>query len=757
MYSEKEWNQWIVTYLDELKAVYDNSPKRIKEDYGNEAKVSSDYKGRSILEILQNADDAQVPEREITDKVGTPEMFFVLKEGALYCANGGHQVSMEGLDSICRLSHSPKEVKDKKRVTIGEKGLGFKSVLSFSEIPEIHSGDLHCFFSRKKSYEFVSKSRQFETIVDEVSERRVPLLRVPISIPSETWKKDETLVSLLKTCATVIKLPLILGLKAEEIDKELAQIGQTILLFLRYLGKITIQHLDGTKNSFAIERGKHTKIDKNTEKIHCSTLSSDIKTDWAVLQHFGNIPPDKLIGLGEGWEEMDTYCVSFALQKENEHYIPLSTTIRNRIRVYFPTDEDFYIPVLFHATFFTGISRKTINSNIPYNSFIVSEGVKVFLKYVLEVVHRENQEDAGHHIDFFTTNIRPEDLIREEVDDNIGKIFIRELFREVKNTPIIPRYDGKLCPIGDIQILNRPIEEWEEWYEILGEEKCLDLSLVHLCCRKENRLQLIEYLNPSKISDEDLVENLNEVPDELKTIEWCVEAYLLLYQLYQEQSRWARKSLEEKYEKLRIIKLSDETLTSGEGEYKVFMPPGSTTTLLPPDWLKIKFVHPDIITFLQRKTNEKRREKILTEYLDYFGVKQYRAREVVRECVTKDLNSYWAGEDTEVNPSELLLFLFNLQKDELRPDETPESQLERYLIRLPVPSHDPDGNPTWSPAGETYASSDWTENAVLEALYSFDEKSRFLRKKEYFEGETEKWEIFLKWLGVSWVPSVSTT
>lgn len=123
MYSEKEWDHWITNYLAELKAVYDNSPKRIKEDYGNEAKISSDYRGRAILEILQNADDAQVPERKMTDKLGSPEVFFVLKEGVLYCANGGYQVSMDGLDSICRLSHSPKEVKDKKWVTIGEKGL----------------------------------------------------------------------------------------------------------------------------------------------------------------------------------------------------------------------------------------------------------------------------------------------------------------------------------------------------------------------------------------------------------------------------------------------------------------------------------------------------------------------------------------------------------------------------------------------------------------------------------------------------------
>ena len=752
MYSEKEWNHWITNYLAELKAVYDNDSKRIKEDYGNEAKISSDYRGRAILEILQNADDAQVPERKMTDKLGSPEVLFVLKEGVLYCANGGYQVSMDGLDSICRLSHSPKEVKDKKRVTIGEKGLGFKSVLCFSEIPEIHSGNLHCCFSRKKSYGFITKTRQFKKITDKVSVQHVPLLRVPNAIPNEDWKKDETLVNLLRRCATVIKLPLSYDLIADEIDDELTQIEPTILLFLRHLEKLSIQRLDGTKYSFAIKRGEHKKVDKNTEKIQCSIHSNEIKTDWTILQHFENIPSDKLRGLGEGWEEMDTYYVSFALQKENDHYIPLSTKIKNKIIVYFPTDEDFYIPVLFHATFFTDISRKNINPSIPYNSFIVSEGVKVFLKYVLGLVHSENKEDSGYHLDFFTTNIQPEDLLGEEEDDDTGKIFIRKLFQEVKTTTIIPRYDGELCNIENTQVLNRPRKEWDEWYSVLGKERCLYLSAVHLCCRKENRFRLIEYLNPNTISNEDLVEELNNIPDEMKTIEWCVDTYLLLHRLYEEQTWQIQKRLEEKYKNLRIIKLSDKTLTSSEGEYKAFMPPSSTTVLQPPEWLKIKFVHPQIINLLQRKTKEKRREKIRTEYLDYFEVKPYRAREVVRECVTKDLNSYWAGQDTEVNPNELLLFLFNLQKDELRPDETPESQLEKYLLKIPVPSYNPDENQTWSPAGETYASSDWSGNEVLEALYSFDKKSRFLKEKEYFEGEIDKWEIFLKWLGVSWAP-----
>lgn len=755
VYSEKDWGRWIDDYLRELKAVYDNSPKRIKEDYGNETKVSSDYKGRAILELLQNADDAQVPERQKTDKVGPPQVYFVLNKGVLYCGNGGYSMSMDGLDSICRLSHSPKEVKGKKRQTIGEKGLGFKSILSFSDTPEIHSEELHCFFSRKRSYEFISQTERFAEVSSGMTEKNVPLLRVPNRISSERWQKDKTLVDLLKTCATVIKLPLSEEARDREVREELEQIDSTILLFLRHLNALCVESGGRKVATYSIRRGKPRKLDESTSTTPCTIRSNGSETDWTVLQHYEDIPTEQLVGLGEEWEGMDVCCISFAILREQGSHIPLPPETRHKIRVYFPTNEDFHFPLMFHATFFTDISRKTINPKIPYNSFVVSESVKCFLNYVLPAIHSDSKVDPGQHLDILSPSIELGDLAEIEVD-SVGKTFLLNLFKEAGKFSVIPKSDGSLSPIEGVRILDRDEEEWDDWYEILGETLQRNLSLIHLGCKKKNRIGLIRHLEPEIVSDEELVERLNEMQDELKTVEWCAKVYMLLKRLYDEAS-WVsdqRKSWEKLFGTLRVVKLSDDSVVCGEGEYKVFMPPTSPSIPLPPNWLKIKFVHPNLISLLQSRSGESRRDKIQAEYLDYFGVKQYRAREVVRECATKDLSPYWKGEDTEVNPKDLLFFLFDLQKDELKPDEVPEARMEKHLARIPVRSYDPKGNPGWSPAGRIYASSEWSGSPLLEELYSFDEKSRFLAEKEYFGEDEGKWEVFFRWLGISWSPRI---
>jgi hypothetical protein len=38
--------------------VYHSSPQRLREDVGQEAQISQDYRGRLLYELLQNADDA---------------------------------------------------------------------------------------------------------------------------------------------------------------------------------------------------------------------------------------------------------------------------------------------------------------------------------------------------------------------------------------------------------------------------------------------------------------------------------------------------------------------------------------------------------------------------------------------------------------------------------------------------------------------------------------------------------------------------
>jgi len=49
--------EFVEQELAKVKAVYLKAPERIISDFNNEKEKVSEYKGRELLEMLQNADD----------------------------------------------------------------------------------------------------------------------------------------------------------------------------------------------------------------------------------------------------------------------------------------------------------------------------------------------------------------------------------------------------------------------------------------------------------------------------------------------------------------------------------------------------------------------------------------------------------------------------------------------------------------------------------------------------------------------------
>ena len=89
-----------------------------------ESIVATDYDGRTLIELLQNAHDAH--------SSGTRDGRVLVQldlgageNGTLYVANRGHPFRPEDFQSICRVALSSKRPDE----GIGNKGVGFKSVL----------------------------------------------------------------------------------------------------------------------------------------------------------------------------------------------------------------------------------------------------------------------------------------------------------------------------------------------------------------------------------------------------------------------------------------------------------------------------------------------------------------------------------------------------------------------------------------------------------------------------------------------------
>ena len=99
--------------------------------------VEHQYHGRFIVELIQNAHDALMPAEE--GSLLPARIEIALKDegefGTLYVANDGRTFSASNFNSLSQLGQSDKNPQE----SIGNKGIGFRSVLEITDAPEIYS------------------------------------------------------------------------------------------------------------------------------------------------------------------------------------------------------------------------------------------------------------------------------------------------------------------------------------------------------------------------------------------------------------------------------------------------------------------------------------------------------------------------------------------------------------------------------------------------------------------------------------------
>jgi hypothetical protein len=118
------------TFFDELK----NGTKNYRTVTSLGGQIAQEYRGRCILELLQNAHDALADAVENDPR----QISFVLissPEPVLLIGNSGRPFRRKDFEGICLLGQSPKDPNE----SVGNKGLGFRSVLEVCSCPEIWS------------------------------------------------------------------------------------------------------------------------------------------------------------------------------------------------------------------------------------------------------------------------------------------------------------------------------------------------------------------------------------------------------------------------------------------------------------------------------------------------------------------------------------------------------------------------------------------------------------------------------------------
>lgn len=197
--------------------MYIDAPLRIDSDYNVEREHIADYRGREILELLQNAVD------ELDDGPNA-DIEISLRGSVLRVCNNGKVFTLNGFRSLIYSNLSPKQKKDNY---IGNKGTGFRSVLNWAKEVRVYSGDLNVEFSDVRAANFLSELRAVPSVGSycEGREKNNYVVRLPtLAAPFLIDKPDNLFFD------TVIEIALKENME-EKVSAQLQDITPQTLLF----------------------------------------------------------------------------------------------------------------------------------------------------------------------------------------------------------------------------------------------------------------------------------------------------------------------------------------------------------------------------------------------------------------------------------------------------------------------------------------------------------------------------------------------
>ncbi len=335
--SPKTMKEYVEFKVQQIKNDYINNYERVISDYEKEVRERKSYHGRELLELLQNADDEMEGEKE-------PRARIEFDGERLIVSNNGRPFSKKGLSSLMLSNLSPK--REKKNV-IGNKGTGFRSILSWATEIEIDSGDLHVKFSPKHS----------ANMLKELYPNGYPEKMTAPTLAFPEWKK--TISTSGFTTTIVIKVKNDERVRTD-ITKQIHKLNGELLLFLNNLIELEVV---SNKYNFTFRKEK----EKDNVYLH-SVDSNGIHeiSKWLLYRSDDNVFNNK------------TYSVVLAYNLDGK--MPEN----NVLHAYFPTKIEFPFPVILHADFDIDGSRNHLNEN-DENSAIFARAARMMVDLALKL------------------------------------------------------------------------------------------------------------------------------------------------------------------------------------------------------------------------------------------------------------------------------------------------------------------------------------------------------------------------------------
>lgn len=390
--------------------------------------VEHQYHGRFLIELIQNAHDAlhEKPSPEQPARIAIVLDLDDSTHGTLLVANDGQPFTRSNFERLSQLGQSDKD----PQKSIGNKGLGFRSVLEVSDRPEVYSR------ASADSTQFDGYCFAFEPEVVQALQRPMEALAAGGPVPASPvtagpivdWaeallEKFRTRVQAAKTgwlaaetrflspyllpvprrqvqspavkaleargFMSVIRLPLKSDAATKLVREHMAQLSPTTLLFLERVRALELAGAAPADRviSRATSQGTGGLAHRTVRLSDGSEASRDYEV-WTRQIHIADTNEEfqaAVKALPGRWPEIEDVSVSVAVRKAE---MPEA----GAFSIYLPTGIPTGSAVHVNAPFYGNMSRTDISFNDGYNRRLLNTAAGV----VVEVVRGQL---AGKHLD----------------------------------------------------------------------------------------------------------------------------------------------------------------------------------------------------------------------------------------------------------------------------------------------------------------------------------------------------------------------
>lgn len=310
-----------------------SSPMLLSDLAGLEAYVSESYNSRSFIELLQNADDA-----------GSTRFYVKRYGNYLFVANDGRPFNIMDLESLCRSASSNKV----RGTSIGYRGIGFKSVVSFAKEVHLISGEFEITFSKELT----------KTIIDKAN--KVPLIRIPHELQQNVKQELDTEISKIQKDGynTIF---IFSGVTANQIDEEYTSFAYTTLMFLNNVRNIKISLNKEVNASINV-------LEQNESKKKIRIATNEKITEWLVCSN-------------------DSCSIAFAIKNGKINRLAREEAV---IHAFLPTDDCCGLGFIVNGDFSTDPSRRHLIFDETTKK-VITDITKLYCKILQQGLQEDNE------------------------------------------------------------------------------------------------------------------------------------------------------------------------------------------------------------------------------------------------------------------------------------------------------------------------------------------------------------------------------